>query len=59
MDSNIPVTDEMIKIKARDYYGSVCNIDPNFKFSNGLEQNFNCVVAHHRNSTIESYWLNI
>jgi len=40
MDNNIPVLDEMIKIKARDYYGPLCNIDPNFKFSNGWLQNF-------------------
>ena len=36
----IPVTDEIIKIKARDYYGPLFNIDPNFKYSNGWVQNF-------------------
>jgi hypothetical protein len=40
MDSNIPVTDEMIKIKASDYYGPLCDIDPYFKYSNGWVQNF-------------------
>jgi hypothetical protein len=40
MDSNIPVTDEMIRVKARDYYGPLCCIDPNFKYSNEWVQNF-------------------
>ena len=40
MDSNIPVTDEMIKIKASDYYEPLCDIDSYFKYSNGWVQNF-------------------
>jgi hypothetical protein len=46
MDSNIPVTDEMIKIKARDYYGPLCNIDQNFKYSNGWVQSFKNAIIY-------------
>jgi hypothetical protein len=47
MDSNIPVTDEIIKIKARDYYGPLFNIDPNFKYSNGYKTLKNAIIYHY------------
>ena len=40
VSKNIPVCDEMLIEKAKDYFGPLCGVDKDFKYSNGWLSNF-------------------
>jgi hypothetical protein len=40
VSKNVPVCDEMLIEKAKDYFGPLCGVDKHFKYSNGWLNNF-------------------